>query len=64
MSVDTSAKATVVLTSIALHVEGREDVFVDVSTLESLGGLKKHPFTIEEGTKYTMIAEFEWSMSS
>ena len=53
MSVDINAKATLVLSSLTLQIEGHEDVVVDISTLDSLEDLKKHPFTINEGTDTT-----------
>ncbi|KAI9488107.1 immunoglobulin E-set [Zychaea mexicana] len=48
----------VVVEYIALEVEGREDVRVDLSTAEALEKSKSTPFTIKEGVEYRMKVKF------
>ena len=44
--------------SLALEVEGRPDITIDLTTLGSLESLYKQPFTIKEGSKFRMKARF------
>lgn len=44
--------------SLALEVEGREDIVVDLQTSKALEQLKHTPFTIKEGAQYRMKVKF------
>ena len=44
--------------SLALEVEGRPDIVVDLNTPGSVEKLKTKPFTIKEGAKFRMKATF------
>ncbi|KAI9033650.1 Rho GDP-dissociation inhibitor 2 [Phycomyces nitens] len=48
----------VVVEYIALEVEGRDDVIVDLSTKEALEQAKKNPFTIKASTEFRMKVKF------
>ncbi|KAI7864003.1 immunoglobulin E-set [Spinellus fusiger] len=48
----------VVVDYIALEVQGREDVVVDLSTQSALHQAKNTPFTIKEGIEYRMKVKF------
>ncbi|KAI9485228.1 MAG: immunoglobulin E-set [Benjaminiella poitrasii] len=48
----------VVVEYIALEVEGREDVRVDLSTLSAVEQARNAPFTIKEGVEYRMKVKF------
>ncbi|KAG2226832.1 hypothetical protein INT45_005797 [Circinella minor] len=48
----------VVVEYIALEVEGRSDVRVDLSNPEALANAKETPFTIKEGVEYRMKVKF------
>ncbi|KAI7881705.1 rho-gdp dissociation inhibitor [Lichtheimia hyalospora FSU 10163] len=48
----------VVVEYIALEVEGREDVKVDLSTADAIEKAKSAPFTIKEGVEYRMKVKF------
>ncbi|CDH51697.1 rho-gdp dissociation inhibitor [Lichtheimia corymbifera JMRC:FSU:9682] len=48
----------VVVEYIALEVEGREDVRVDLSTADAIEKAKSAPFTIKEGVEYRMKVKF------
>ncbi|RMD44919.1 hypothetical protein DV735_g217, partial [Chaetothyriales sp. CBS 134920] len=47
-----------IIKSLALEVEGRPDITIDLSAPGALESLKQKPFTIKEGCKYQMKAEF------
>jgi len=47
-----------VIKSLALEVEGRPDITIDVSEPGALETLKNKPFTIKEGCRYQMKAVF------
>ncbi|KAL0086026.1 immunoglobulin E-set, partial [Phycomyces blakesleeanus] len=48
----------VVVDYIALEIEGRDDVIVDLSTQHALEQAKNTPFTIKEGIEYRMKVKF------
>ncbi|GBC00183.1 hypothetical protein RclHR1_03780012 [Rhizophagus clarus] len=48
----------VVILQIALEVEGRDDVVLDLSTPEKLENVKNTPFTIKEGVDYRLKVKF------
>ncbi|KAG0789619.1 hypothetical protein G6F22_006652 [Rhizopus arrhizus] len=48
----------VVVEHIALEIEGREDVIVDLSSPEAVEQAKNIPFTIKEGAEYRMKVKF------
>ncbi|CAB4409058.1 unnamed protein product [Rhizophagus irregularis] len=48
----------VVILQIALEVEGRDDVVLDLSTPEKLENVKNTPFTIKEGVEYRLKVKF------
>ncbi|KAI8376509.1 immunoglobulin E-set [Radiomyces spectabilis] len=48
----------VVVQYIALEVEGRPDVIVDLSTTAAIEEAKNTPFTIKEGIEYRMKVKF------
>ena len=48
-----------VIKSLALQVEGRNDVVIDLSTADALKSLKDKPFTIKEGAHYSIKAIFQ-----
>jgi len=48
----------VIILQIALEVEGREDVVLDLSSQEALERVKPKPFTIKEGVEYRMKVKF------
>ncbi|KIX08560.1 uncharacterized protein Z518_03216 [Rhinocladiella mackenziei CBS 650.93] len=47
-----------IIKSLALEVEGRPDITIDLSEPGALETLKNKPFTIKEGCKYQMKAVF------
>ncbi|KIV93613.1 hypothetical protein PV10_04814 [Exophiala mesophila] len=47
-----------IIKSLALEVEGRPDITIDLSQPGALDSLKGKPFTIKEGCKYQMKAVF------
>ena len=55
---DPNDPRTVVILSLALEVEGRDDIVVDVQTATALQQLKDKPFTIKEGARYRMKITF------
>ncbi|KAL9113141.1 MAG: hypothetical protein Q9227_002753 [Pyrenula ochraceoflavens] len=55
---DPSDKRVCIIKSLALEVEGRPDITIDLSAPGALDTLKNKPFTIKEGCKYQMKAEF------
>ncbi|KAG1436257.1 hypothetical protein G6F56_013635 [Rhizopus delemar] len=48
----------VVVEHIALEVEGRPDVIVDLSTPDAVDKSRSIPFTIKEGVEYRMKVKF------
>ncbi|ORE05746.1 E set domain-containing protein [Rhizopus microsporus var. microsporus] len=48
----------VIVEHIALEVEGRPDVIVDLSTPQAVEAAKSAPFTIKEGVEYRMKVKF------
>ncbi|KAG1443985.1 hypothetical protein G6F56_010472 [Rhizopus delemar] len=48
----------VIVEHIALEVEGRPDVIVDLSTQDAIEQAKNAPFTIKEGVEYRMKVKF------
>ncbi|KAI9591060.1 immunoglobulin E-set [Syncephalis fuscata] len=48
----------VVVLSMALEVEGRPDVVVDLSSSEAIESLKKEPIVIKEGIEYRIKINF------
>ncbi|KAG2199453.1 hypothetical protein INT47_011565 [Mucor saturninus] len=48
----------VIVEYIALEVEGRTDVMVDLSTPQAIDQAKNTPFTIKEGVEYRMKVKF------
>ncbi|KAL9128683.1 MAG: hypothetical protein Q9217_002676 [Psora testacea] len=56
--VDPSDQRCCVIKSLALEVEGRPDITIDLTTPGSLETLKSKPFTIKEGAKFRMKAKF------
>lgn len=47
-----------VIKSLALEVEGRPDITIDLTAPGSVEALKSKPFTIKEGAKFRMKANF------
>ncbi|KAA6409501.1 MAG: rho-gdp dissociation inhibitor [Lasallia pustulata] len=58
LAVDPSDQRRCVIQSLALEVEGRPDMVVDLNTPGSVEKLKTKPFTIKEGAKFRMKATF------
>ena len=58
LAVDPSDQRRCVIQSLALEVEGRPDIVVDLNTPGSVEKLKTKPFTIKEGAKFRMKATF------
>ncbi|KAJ5946895.1 hypothetical protein N7454_003734 [Penicillium verhagenii] len=48
-----------VIKSLALRVEGRPDVTIDLATPEAVSKLKDQPFTIKEGAKFHIQVVFQ-----
>ncbi|KAL2821697.1 immunoglobulin E-set [Aspergillus granulosus] len=48
-----------IIRSLALEVEGREDVVIDVSAPGAVENLKNKPFTIKEGSTFRIKVTFE-----
>ncbi|CAG8126695.1 unnamed protein product [Penicillium salamii] len=48
-----------IIKSLALQVEGRPDVIIDLSTPGSVEDLKNKPFQIKEGSKFHIKATFQ-----
>jgi Rho GDP-dissociation inhibitor len=49
----------VVVLSLAMEIDGRDDVVLDVSTPEKLDSLKDNPMTIKEGVEYKLKIKFK-----
>jgi len=56
---DPSDPRKCIILSLALEVEGRPDITIDLTTPGALENLNKSPFTIKEGCKYQMKAVFK-----
>ena len=56
---DPSDKRRCVIQSLALEVQGRSDIVIDLTAPGSLESLKSKPFAIKEGTKFYMKAKFK-----
>ncbi|KAI9795659.1 MAG: hypothetical protein M1833_006900 [Piccolia ochrophora] len=56
---DPSDPRKVVVLSLALEVEGRDDIVVDLRTPGALDTLKSKPFTIKEGAMFRMKVQFK-----
>lgn len=56
---DPSDPRKCVIQSLALEVEGRSDITIDLTKPGSLETLNKHPFSIKEGARYQMKAVFK-----
>jgi Rho GDP-dissociation inhibitor len=48
-----------VITSLALETAGRPDIVIDLTTPGALESLRSKPFTIKEGAKFRMKANFQ-----
>lgn len=48
-----------IILSLALEVEGRPDITIDLSTDGALESLKTKPFSIKEGAQFRMKATFK-----
>ena len=59
LPVDPSDKRRCIIQSLALEVEGREDITIDLTAPGSVEALKKKPFTIKEGAQFRMKANFK-----
>jgi Rho GDP-dissociation inhibitor len=48
----------VIIFSLGLEVQGRQDIIIDLTKPGALEDLNKHPFTIKEGATFRMKARF------
>ena len=58
IAVDPNDKRKCVIKALALEVEGRPDIVVDLTAPGSVEALKDKPFTIKEGARFRMKAKF------
>ena len=58
LAIDPNDKRRCVITSLALEVPGRKDFVIDLTAPDALDTLKSKPFTIKEGAKFRMKANF------
>ncbi|CAG8601005.1 7945_t:CDS:2 [Diversispora eburnea] len=58
-SAPSNDKRRVVILQLALEVEGRDDVVLDLSSPEALQNVKNTPFVIKEGIDYRMKVKFK-----
>lgn len=58
IAVDPKDQRRCVIKSLALEVEGRPDITIDLTTPGSVEALKSKPFTIKEGARFRMKANF------
>jgi len=58
IAVDPNDTRKCVIKALALEVEGRPDIIVDLTAPGSVGKLKEKPFTIKEGARFRMKANF------
>lgn len=56
--VDPKDQRRCVIRSLALEVDGRSDITIDLTAPGSVEALKSKPFTIKEGAKFRMKANF------
>ena len=56
--VDPNDQRRCAIKALALEVEGRPDITIDLTTPGSLQSLKTKPFAIKEGVKFRMKAKF------
>ncbi|KZF23194.1 rho-gdp dissociation inhibitor [Xylona heveae TC161] len=56
---DSSDPRKAIILSLALEVEGRPDIVVDLTAPGSVETLKSKPFTIKEGARFNMTATFK-----
>lgn len=56
---DPSDKRRCIIQSLALEVQGRPDITIDLTAPGSLDALKTKPFTIKEGAQFRMKANFK-----
>lgn len=59
LPVDPSDQRRCVIKSLALEVEGRPDITIDLAAPGSVEALKTKPFTIKEGAQFRMKATFK-----
>ncbi len=55
---DPNDPRTVIIRSLALEVEGRDDITIDLTAKGALDKLKSTPFTIKEGARFRMKVQF------
>jgi Rho GDP-dissociation inhibitor len=48
-----------IILSLALEVEGRDDIVIDLRAPGAVEALKEKPFTIKEGARFRMKAQFK-----
>ena len=58
LAVDPNDTRRCIIRALALEVEGRPDITVDLTTPGSIESLKSKPFIIKEGAKFRMKAIF------
>lgn len=58
ITVDPTDQRRCVIKTLALEAEGRPDITIDLTTPGSLESLKSKPFSIKEGAKFRMKANF------
>ena len=56
---DPSDKRRCIIQSLALEVQGRPDITIDLTAPGSVEALKTKPFTIKEGAQFRMKANFK-----
>lgn len=56
---DPNDPRTAIILSLALEVEGRDDIVVDLTQPGALQTLKDKPFTIKEGARFRMKVKFK-----
>ncbi|CAK7274685.1 rho GDP dissociation inhibitor [Sporothrix epigloea] len=56
---DPSDSRVCIIKSLTLESVGRDPVTIDLSVPGSEATLKNHPFTIKEGSRFTMVATFK-----
>ena len=59
MLVDESDPRQVIVVEMALQVEGRPDVLMDLSSAQSIEAVKENTFTIKEGSSYVLKVKFK-----
>ncbi|KAF4312684.1 rho GDP dissociation inhibitor [Botryosphaeria dothidea] len=56
---DPNDTRTVIIQSLGLEVEGRDDIIIDLSAPGAVDHLKEKPFSIKEGAQFRMKATFK-----